>query len=180
MQAYIPLSYKNNFHSPFLGNFILPLHLFFLKFADVTHTNLPTKLFKHLIFHLREKSGRVETLLAKLLLPNLVLSWYTCWHSRPLPTWFIFSFKSFISLSRLCMILLISLIRGPKLASSLSSLDFSYRQYVEKRKTSLCGGKEFPSQYQPHSQQTLRKPDLVPMPQLHPQNLIRTLLFSRF
>lgn len=47
---------------------------------------------------------------------------------HPLPTWFIFSFKSFISLSRLWMILLISLIRGPKLASSLSSLDFSCRK----------------------------------------------------
>lgn len=40
-------------------------------------------------------------------------------------TWFIFSLRSFISRSRPWIMRLMSLMRGPKLASSLSSFDFS-------------------------------------------------------
>lgn len=46
-------------HLPLLGDLILPLHLLFLKLPNVTHTDLPTKLFKHLILYLTEaKEGK--------------------------------------------------------------------------------------------------------------------------
>lgn len=48
-----PTLFYPHCHLPLLGNFILPFHLLFLKLADIAHTNLPTKLFKNLIFYLR-------------------------------------------------------------------------------------------------------------------------------
>lgn len=48
-----------HFHLPLFGDFILPLHLLFLKLPNVTYTNLPTKFFKHLILYLRDaKEGK--------------------------------------------------------------------------------------------------------------------------
>lgn len=49
-------------------------------------------------------------------------------------TWFIRSRRSLISLSRDWMILLMSLMRGPKLANSLSNLDFSWETKTSKLK----------------------------------------------
>lgn len=124
--------YLQYFYLPLLCNFILPLHLFFFKFSDIAYTNLPAKLFKHLILHLTgmKRSSWSESCFCPDTHADM---------AHTLPTWFIFSFKSFISLSRLWMIRLISLIRGPKLANSLSSLDFSYRQWVKRQAMTVHG-----------------------------------------
>lgn len=43
-------------NSPLLGDLILSLHLLFLKFSDIPHSNLLTELNKHLVLHLENKT----------------------------------------------------------------------------------------------------------------------------
>lgn len=106
-------------NSPLLCNLILPLHLLLLKLSDVPHSNLLTELNKHLILHLESKY--IYTDIGEMQ-HRSASKWSSLCVSL---TRFMRSRRSVISLSRDWMILLMSLMRGPKFASSLSSLDFS-------------------------------------------------------
>lgn len=112
-------------NSPLLGNLILSLHLLFLEFSDIPHSNLLTEFNKHLVLHLQNNTFAWIFLQYNKCVTDSFLNKFI--------TWFIRSRRSLISLSRDWMILLMSLMRGPKLANSLSNLDFS----CETKETSL-------------------------------------------
>lgn len=43
-------------NSPLLGDLVLSLHLLFLEFSDIPHSDLLTELNKHLVLHLENKT----------------------------------------------------------------------------------------------------------------------------
>lgn len=117
-------------NSPLLCNLILSLHLLLLKLSDVPHSNLFTEFNKHLILHLENKNICIN-ITAMPLIYRRASKWTSLCVGL---TRFIRSRRSVISLSRDWMILLMSLMRGPKLANSLSSLDFSCMTQINKFK----------------------------------------------
>lgn len=114
-------------NSPLLCDLVLSFHLLLLKLSDVPHSNLLTELHKNLILHLKEKTF-ADILIQWHKISTLASEW-TSLHADL--TRFILSRRSVISLSREWIILLMSLMRGPKLANSLSSLDFSCRTPIK-------------------------------------------------